>query len=65
LRDLKIIDAVIQLHQVAKIIEDAIGVGDLSERVRECADKLHDLSLRDSKNHVIVSDIINKAKGQE
>ena len=36
-------DAVIQLHNIARTIENAIGQGQLSEDVRNCADRLHDL----------------------
>lgn len=65
MRNIRVIDAVIQLHQIAEIIEDAVGAGELSEGVRDCANTLHNLSLLDRKNHVTISDIINKAKGQE
>ena len=36
-------DAVIQLHNIARTIENAIGQGQLSEDIRNCADRLHDL----------------------
>jgi len=35
--------AVIHLHDIARLIETDIGSGQLSEDVRECADRLHSL----------------------
>ena len=35
--------AVIELHNIARKIEQEIGVGQLSEDVRKCADRLHEL----------------------
>ena len=37
-------DAVIILHQIARTIEDKIGKGQLSEDIRDCADRLHKLT---------------------
>ena len=36
--------AVIQLHDVARLIEQHMGRGLLSEDVRHCADRLHQLT---------------------
>jgi hypothetical protein len=36
-------DAVIKLHEVARLIELQIGTGQLSEDVRNCANRLSDL----------------------
>lgn len=36
-------DAVIKLHEVARLIEQQIGTGQLSADVRNCADRLNDL----------------------
>ena len=62
MRDIDLVDAVIKLHNVARLIEDAIGKGQLSDDVRKCADRLHDLSLIDNKISPITQQIINKAK---
>jgi hypothetical protein len=62
LRDLDLVDAVITLHRVAHLIEEAIGEGQLSDDVRKCADRLHDLSLVDNRISPITKQIINKAK---
>ena len=34
-------DAVIQLHDIARKVEQEIGTGKLSEDIRECADRLN------------------------
>lgn len=62
MRDLDLVDAVITLHRVARLIEEAIGQGQLSDDVRECADRLHLASLVDNKISPITQEIINKAK---
>ena len=62
MRDVDLVDAVITLHNVARLIEDAIGKGQLSDDVRKCADRLHNLSLINNKISPITQQIINKAK---
>ena len=62
MRDLDLVDAVIKLHDVARLIESSIGRGQLSDDVRKCADRLHDLSLVDNRISPITQQIINKAK---
>jgi len=36
-------EAVIALHNVARLVEKEIGLGLLSEDIRDCADRLHQL----------------------
>ena len=36
--------AVIRLHDIARLIEENIGVGELSRDIRKCADRLSELS---------------------
>ena len=36
--------AVIELHNIARFVESNIGVGKLSEDIRNCADRLHALT---------------------
>jgi hypothetical protein len=62
LRNLQLVDAVIALHDIARTVAEEIGVGQLHDDIRNCADRLHELSLVDSKNSIITQDIINKAK---
>ena len=45
-------EAVIQLHDVARLVEKQIGIGALSEDIRKCADRLHAL-LKDRPNEKI------------
>jgi hypothetical protein len=37
-------DAVMMLHQIARMIETKMGKGLLSEDIRDCADRLHELT---------------------
>jgi hypothetical protein len=61
-RNLELIDAVVALHDIARTVAQEIGVGQLHDDIRNCADRLHELSLVDNKNSIIAQDIINKAK---
>jgi hypothetical protein len=62
MRNLELVDAVIALHEIARTVEQEIGHGQLSDDIRSCADRLHELSIVDSRNSIIAQDIINKAK---
>ena len=62
MRNLKLIDAVVALHEIARLINEEVGHGQLSDDVRNCADRLHQLSIADSRNTQLTQDIINKAK---
>jgi len=37
-------DAVMTLHEIARMIETKIGTGQLSKDIRLCADQLHELT---------------------
>jgi hypothetical protein len=62
MRNLDLVDAVITLHDIARTVEQEIGCGQLSDDIRACADRLHELSIVDGRNSIITQDIINKAK---
>ena len=62
MRNLELVDAVIALHEIARTVEREIGRGQLSDDIRNCADRLHELSLSDSRNSILTQNIINKAK---
>ena len=62
MRNLVLIDAVVALHDIARTVADEIGVGQLHDDIRNCADRLHELSITDSRNSIITQDIITKAK---
>jgi hypothetical protein len=36
-------EAIMQLHDVARAVEQQVGKGQLSEDIRNCADRLHSL----------------------
>jgi hypothetical protein len=42
-REDKLEDAIVALHDIARVIEQEIGIGKLSEDIRGCADKLNKL----------------------
>ena len=54
--------SVILLHSIARKIEQEIGIGQLSDDIRKCADRLHDLSLVERKYAQNAVDVINQAK---
>jgi hypothetical protein len=62
MRNLVLIDAVVALHEIARTVAEEVGVGQLHDDIRSCADRLHELSIFDSRNSIITQDIINKAK---
>jgi hypothetical protein len=62
MRNIVLIDAVVALHEIARTVAEEIGIGQLHDDIRSCADRLHELSITDSKNSILTQDIINKAK---
>ena len=62
MRNLELVDAVVALHEIARTVESEIGIGQLSDDIRSCANRLHEFSLIDNKNSTITQDIITKAK---
>ena len=62
MRNLELIDAVVALHEIARTVESEIGIGQLSDDIRSCANRLHEFSLIDNKNSTLTQDIITKAK---
>jgi hypothetical protein len=62
MRNLKLVDAVVALHEIARTVAEEVGQGQLHDDIRDCADRLHQLSIVDGRNSTIVKDIIDKAK---
>jgi hypothetical protein len=62
MRNLALVDAVIALHDIARTVAEEIGVGQLHDDIRNCADRLHELSIIDNKNSTLAKEIINKVK---
>jgi hypothetical protein len=42
--DSKLSQAVIDLHNIARLIETSVGTGQLSMDIRDCADRLHNIT---------------------
>ena len=62
MRNLKLIDAVIQLHEIARLVGAEIGQGQLSDDIRNVADRLHLYSIDDDKANTIAQSIINQVR---
>lgn len=37
-------DQIVRLHDIARVVEKEIGIGELSKEIRDCADKLSELA---------------------
>ena len=42
--DFEIEYAIIRLHDIARLVEQQIGIGELSKDIHRCADRLSDLN---------------------
>ena len=62
MRNLKLVDAVIQLHDIARLVEEEIGTGSISKEIKQVADRLHVYSINDDKANIIAQSIINQVK---
>jgi len=62
MRNLKLIDAVIQLHEIARLVEEEIGDNNLHDDIRNAADRLHLCSIDDDKANTIAQSIIKQVK---
>jgi hypothetical protein len=62
MRNLKLVDAVIQLHDIARLVEHEIGSGDLSNSIRYAADQLHQYSIQDDRANSITQELIKQVK---
>jgi len=62
MRNMALIDAVIVLHEVAKLALEETGDLALYDDIRNCAERLHIRSIQDSKINDVTIDIIKKAK---
>ena len=62
MRNLELVDAVIQLHDIARLVEQEIGVGSLSDTIRSNADQLHQYSIQDDRANSITQELIKQVK---
>ena len=62
MRNLDLIDAVMKLHDIARLVESEIGSGMLSDDIRNVADRLHALSVEQNRASYITDEIIKQVK---
>jgi hypothetical protein len=62
MRNLKLVDAVIQLHEMARMVFEETGDETISEYIHNCADQVHLYSIDDDKASTIAQSIIKQVK---
>jgi hypothetical protein len=62
MRNLKLVDAVIQLHEIAHLVLTEAEDQVLHDALRKCADRLHRYSIQDDKASKITQEIIKQVK---
>jgi hypothetical protein len=62
MRNLKLVDAVVALHEIKKLVEEECGICKVSIEIERCAEQLHHMSIQDAKNSVLASQVITRAK---
>jgi hypothetical protein len=62
---MKLVDAVIQLHELAVLVLEEIGDQALHNDIRNVADRLHLRSIQDDHVNNITTEIIKQAKDNE
>ena len=62
MRNLELVDAVIKLHDIARLVETELGQGNLSEDIRGVADRLHVVSVEQSRASYATDEIIKQVK---
>ncbi len=62
MRNLDLVDAVIKLHDIARLVEAEVGEGKLSNDIRDVADRLHIISVEQSRASHAADEIIKQVK---
>lgn len=62
MRNLDLVDAVIKLHDIARLVEAEVGHGNLSDDIRDVADRLHALSVEQNRASYVADEIIKQVK---
>ena len=62
MRNMRLVDAVVALHDIARLVEAEVGSGALSERIRQVADDLHVYSIDDDRANAVAQEIIRQVK---
>jgi len=62
MRNMELVEAVITLHDIARLVEAEIGHGNLSDDIRGVADRLHALSVDQNRAAYAADEIIQQIK---
>lgn len=62
MRNLELVDAVIRLHDIARVVEAETGTESIGNEIRQIADRLHKYSIQDDKANTIAQEIIKQVK---
>ena len=62
MRNLDLVDAVIKLHDIARLVESEVGEGNLSDDIRNVADRLNALSVEQSRASNAANELIKQVK---
>jgi hypothetical protein len=62
MRNLKLVDAVIQLHDIARVVESEMGTESIGNEIRQIADRLHVYSIDDDRANTVAHEIIKQVK---
>lgn len=62
MRNLKLVDVVIQLHEIAQLVLDETEDRVLSDALKKCADRLHVYSINDDRANAIAQELIKQVK---
>lgn len=62
MRNMKLVDAVIELHEIARLVTSETDSAELADRIRKCAEDLHVLSIEDDRANEVAKEIIKQVK---
>ncbi len=62
MRNIKLVDLVIQLHDIARVVKQETDNQELHDRIRQCADDLHVFSIDDDRANSVAEEIIKQVK---
>ena len=62
MRNIKLVDTVIQLHDIARLVLEETEDRVLSDALRKCADRLHIYSINEDRANTIAQSIIDQVK---
>ena len=62
MRNLKLVDGVMALHEIARMVKEETDHTVLHDAIRACANRLHELSIDQHHASQAAAQIINQAK---